>query len=344
MSKYPTASRRRRGFYYLKRTWTEGYSVTSDQSSYILHFCLLLPVSHIPKLFSRKMRRMDPSNYLQALALIVIIATDSATVIANALCYFPGGHVASTYQPCEDVSTGGETYCCELSTSVCTSGGYCVGNAATFYRGGCTDPSWVSDKCPSLCARGECFRKASRPRIAKSSPVVTDSFANFYSCNPGQFSHDNWVCGNPSQPFTDFCNTTTFSFDPGEPFVPQEQTVVGASTTFSTAQSTTTVTVQGTTTVTAQSTATVSPSEPSNGRTSCPSQNGTIIGAAVGVGLGMGSLLFAGILYLILGERKKRKSADRVAAQQPMAGSLVNGTQRDARSLMVAEADSQPVQ
>jgi hypothetical protein len=100
---------------------------------------------------------MGLSEILPALAVTVLILASITTASQNASCYFPDGSEATygdiDYVPCKDMSAGGFTYCC-ASTDVCTVGGYCLGSAGVFYRGGCTDQTWTSSLCPSLCAEG----------------------------------------------------------------------------------------------------------------------------------------------------------------------------------------------
>lgn len=69
-------------------------------------------------------------------------------------CYFPDGGIALTYQPCNSTVDRDASVCCELSTSVCGTKGLCYGSNGYIYRGGCTDPSWKSSLCPTICSAG----------------------------------------------------------------------------------------------------------------------------------------------------------------------------------------------
>ena len=73
---------------------------------------------------------------------------------ADPTCYFPNEKVASTYQPCNSTDDDHASVCCELSTSVCSTKGLCYGSNGYLYRGGCTDRSWKSALCPTVCLTG----------------------------------------------------------------------------------------------------------------------------------------------------------------------------------------------
>ena len=74
---------------------------------------------------------------------------------ADPTCYFPNGKVARTYQPCNSTDDDHASVCCELSSSVCSTKNLCYGSNGYVYRGGCTDPSWKSALCPTLCLTGK---------------------------------------------------------------------------------------------------------------------------------------------------------------------------------------------
>lgn len=73
--------------------------------------------------------------------------------LSSTTCYWPNGQEVTeyNYQPCDAGQDSGHAACCELSSSVCTTTGYCIGNANYYYRGGCTDRDWASDSCPQEC-------------------------------------------------------------------------------------------------------------------------------------------------------------------------------------------------
>ena len=74
---------------------------------------------------------------------------------SNASCFAPDDTLVTTWSPCNSTEDGRVSACCELSSSVCTTTGLCVGSAEYFYRAGCTDPSWRSPSCPSQCVTGK---------------------------------------------------------------------------------------------------------------------------------------------------------------------------------------------
>ena len=71
-------------------------------------------------------------------------------------CYFPDGSQAmwdgNPYVLC-NTTTGQASACCGPH-DVCTTTGLCFGHAGLLFRGGCTDKSFFSAECPSLCAKG----------------------------------------------------------------------------------------------------------------------------------------------------------------------------------------------
>lgn len=76
---------------------------------------------------------------------------------AASTCYYPDGSVANGLQPCINATnTDSDSHagCCDLSTSVCTTTGYCFADTGYLYRGGCTDQSWDDPSCAAKCQNG----------------------------------------------------------------------------------------------------------------------------------------------------------------------------------------------
>jgi hypothetical protein len=143
-------------------------------------------------------------------------------------------------------------------------------------------------------------------------------FANFYPCNPGVYSTYNWVCGNPSQPDVNFCDTPSFVFQPGSPFVPQGLAATAMSTMIAaTAMSTMTSTVIVTSSVTAQPSLSAVASAIPNVNI-CPPHNNAVLGVGLGLGIGLGLLAIAALLGFFM-ERRKRKSAEKTFTQAQMS-------------------------
>ncbi len=73
-------------------------------------------------------------------------------------CFFPDGTntlaLEDGYYPCNSTTGGQASSCCQLTTSTCTTGGYCNGNNGFAYRGACTDPNFPSP-CANNCLNGE---------------------------------------------------------------------------------------------------------------------------------------------------------------------------------------------
>ncbi|RHZ55476.1 hypothetical protein CDV55_103133 [Aspergillus turcosus] len=71
-------------------------------------------------------------------------------VSSTATCYWPDGSISKTNTPC---SSGPNASCCD-SHNICLSNNLCLDVFVQPYvlsRGGCTDPNWESDECPSVC-------------------------------------------------------------------------------------------------------------------------------------------------------------------------------------------------
>ena len=72
-----------------------------------------------------------------------------------ALCYYPNGQVSDDL---ECIPTAPETACCGRG-STCLSNGVCEStnssDIASYFRGSCTDSTWISTLCPRFCQSGE---------------------------------------------------------------------------------------------------------------------------------------------------------------------------------------------
>lgn len=75
-------------------------------------------------------------------------------------CFFPDGtptkdvYGQDGYYPCNSTTGGQASSCCQLTTSTCTTRGYCIGNNGYAYRGACTDSRFPMP-CPQYCLDGE---------------------------------------------------------------------------------------------------------------------------------------------------------------------------------------------
>lgn len=157
-----------------------------------------------------------------------------------------------------------------------------------------------------------------------------DSFANFYPCIPGQFSHENWTC--------DKCDSSTFHFDPGDLFVPQLEAVTATST----------VTVISSASGSA-ATSTVTVISSASGSVSalpivesCPTHNGSLIGLGVGLGIALAISAIVS-LYGFFFERQRRKRAEKSALQAHTSGYDPRTLKEYSNSNMAQEASSQPL-
>ncbi len=67
------------------------------------------------------------------------------------VCYTPSGAVLQGYGICNP-STG-SSLCCAAEDQ-CLSNTLCATHNSTFYRGGCTSKSYLTEGCPAFCRTG----------------------------------------------------------------------------------------------------------------------------------------------------------------------------------------------
>jgi len=205
---------------------------------------------------------------------------------SNSTCYYPDGTYVPTYSPCNSTDSGGVSTCCELSSSVCTTSGLCVGSAGCFYRGGCTDHSWRSPSCTNQCAQ-----------------VRTNSYVNFYPCLTGIFDPNHtFCCGTDSN-----CCASNFTMDPGTPFAPvlsQESSTESSTSSTRTASSIPSSSLEQNSPV-----ATVTPQSSLPDSSECLQRPQSIVGAAVGAPLGA-LFLFVLLVFAFRERRWRRKMAE----------------------------------
>ena len=91
-----------------------------------------------------EMRDLDFAITLAALSLMV------GSAAAARKCYFPDGRSSDgNYVPC--FPNNEKSFCCHMN-DYCTQNSLCLSVLKGYhYRGGCTDPDWLSDSCPKAC-------------------------------------------------------------------------------------------------------------------------------------------------------------------------------------------------
>ncbi|GIK00088.1 hypothetical protein Aspvir_004103 [Aspergillus viridinutans] len=111
-------------------------------------------------------------------------------VPATATCYWPDGSVAKTNTPC---SSGPNASCCG-SHNICLSNNLCLDALVQPYvlsRGGCTDPNWESDECPSVCRNVSTSSAVSLVTLGKGSNGAVS-----YCCGVPVSNGRDVVCGD----------------------------------------------------------------------------------------------------------------------------------------------------
>lgn len=239
--------------------------------------------------------RMALTN--RAFLVIILSRLIHLGVTATLLCYWPDGTVTDGVLPC--LTNGTTSMCCAVGDA-CTTSGWCLGSSGYIYRGGCTDQSWPSSSCLSICKGSFSHPYLSFfPIVAGGREIINQRCAdqssgseNLYPCSGGYFTR-TFCCSGVD---TESCCANNFTFQgyfSGQAYLP------GQFQSNSVAETSTSSSSQQTVTVTATSQATGS----SSGPTSYGTNTESIVGIAVGLPLGV---LVVGILtFLIWRERGK---------------------------------------
>ncbi|KAL4942743.1 hypothetical protein BDV06DRAFT_191562 [Aspergillus oleicola] len=213
-------------------------------------------------------------------------------------CYLMDGQSASTsHEPC-DTSTNGHSACCAIGPDTCLESGLCQTSSGLIFETGCTDPTWESDACPSLCP------DQSTDWEGKGSGNWTEGTERSYwqvmVCSSGvvccrSASGDPSCCGD---------RDLAIEFDVG---VPVQETTTRTVTSTRTATSTETVNAGGETcgvdsTTEAQGGGAAGATEAA--ASDCKKRE-TTVGAAVGASLGAALVATLGAIWILLQRQKK---------------------------------------
>ena len=271
----------------------------------------------------------------------------------DSTCYYPNGDIAPNYKPCSSTEDGSISVCCELSTSVCTTKGLCFGSDGYMYRGGCTDQSWKSESCPSVCANGmDLFIKFQKVQILEfgdadfGSKVAKHIYSVIVPCNPGINSNE-FCCFTPG--LLSPCCSQKFDLYPAEeangigfPLAPRINdygSIQSSSSAQSSAQvpisvnadlpSSSSFNLALTSTVIISESASSTPtmntasSAPPTSLASTPkSSSSNATKAVLGVGIPLGVLLLLLFGFLLFRERKNRVHT------QELLKEAINGTEK----------------
>ncbi|KAL4964316.1 uncharacterized protein BDV14DRAFT_201088 [Aspergillus stella-maris] len=220
-------------------------------------------------------------------------------------CYLMDGQLANTsHSPCttsEDPTS--HSPCCAKGTDTCLTSGLCQSSNGLIFETGCTDPTWESVACPSLCPDQSTNWKG------KGSGNWTNGTEREYwqvmVCSSGVVccrgsSGDESCCGD---------DRVEVEFDVGSP-VQSTKTRTVTSTTTSTATSTESVNVAGETcgvdfTGSGQEDSADGATEVAEPSSSECKGRETTIGAAVGALLGGALVATLGAIWFLLQRQKK---------------------------------------
>lgn len=235
-------------------------------------------------------------------------------------CYYLDKSIVLNYQPCNPAQVNG-TACCDLSNSVCSTEGYCYGNARFLYRGGCTDQDWVSPHCAKGCldSTWSLFRINPTDLNTNSVLVAKSSFSNILPCSSGVFT-DYFCCSDVagSTEATHSCCDNSFNFSPGNPYAPSSvvqddtststKSLSSSTSSFSSVQTSSTVIASRNTALSG----TLAPSPRQSAHT-----NSTAV--RVGVGVPLGLLLLLSLGFRFHRERQRRTMMESLKREYQIA-------------------------
>ena len=256
-------------------------------------------------------------------------------------CFFPDDskteELQAGYQPCNSTTEGQASACCQLSTSACTTMGYCSGNTGYAYRGACTDPDF-QNPCAQNCVDGEkcprtiCTHMALMSRSLKVSKSLPDTI---FRCGAEGGLNDSFCCGymldDPWRSSGSCCNESITGFEFGTPFVPLSYAEAQASASSATTSSSSTLTIIGNAPATSPPLASSVITSPTNPSSSSSSSHSAAFGAGIGVPLGVALLLSLGFLFYrehkqrlklesLLGDNLPRGKQDKISQVGAMDG------------------------
>jgi hypothetical protein len=220
-------------------------------------------------------------------------------------CWYPNGFASDNVgmAPCNatlaDTTQG--SACCDPRDS-CTTSGMCLGESTYTYRGGCTDKTFASNNCPSLCHTDPITQQ------------IYETYANIYSCGPPGLPSGTFCCGSYADP-PQSCCATNFSYSgSGFAFRPGHDAEIALISSASVAIAT----------ATANSS---SASNPSSGSTSSSGSQlcsplpdpaskpiGGIVGGVVG---GIAVLTLAAVVSCIIHRRSRRRRFAQLGSSNP---------------------------
>lgn len=107
-----------------------------------LHNCQYSPKTNLTMLF------VTESSLVSVLCVLTFTSRSLA-----ASCYWRDGTPATlnrqNYTACDNTTT---SMCCLLSGGdACTTLGLCISASGSLFRSACTDPTWKSSQCISMC-------------------------------------------------------------------------------------------------------------------------------------------------------------------------------------------------
>lgn len=132
-----------------------GALTSYHNQSVIVDLCIW-NLAAIP-LFNYLSSIMEPLNFhhdAKKMALLPVLLSFGLQFFllqnVSATCYWPDGNATSTdYAPC---NYGTTSMCCDTANNdICTPEGLCLYHKTSYTRDACTDSTWASPNCVSVC-------------------------------------------------------------------------------------------------------------------------------------------------------------------------------------------------
>lgn len=221
--------------------------------------------------------------------LVLLSALLFPSAAAQAPCYFPGGTIAKNAHPCN--TSAAVSVCCGPN-AVCLSNGLCLQNGSNYWRGACTDQTWLSQECPGWCKREFSEVSAGSAPSLTAHPEVKDSGANIISCQNVTHDAADYACESPANG----CDSGIYRFRIDPDYV-TEAVYISSAGSFSLEPQSSTSTALSTSAASSGVVAlTTSSTQTSATATSTPlSPPGLTTGAKAGIGVGAA----VGILLIV---------------------------------------------
>ena len=95
------------------------------------------------------------TSWYRVISITLVLILYAPTLTVSQICYDLDGNVLPTYGICTPTDVA--SVCCGINDA-CLTHGLCSSINGNYYRGGCTDQTFNSKACSSICVGGESDR------------------------------------------------------------------------------------------------------------------------------------------------------------------------------------------